>query len=229
MGLYLLIPTFIVILISVLIVRAGAIALRMTGLDEKTANFQALSAFTRAGFTTRESEVIMAHPQRRSIISWLIILGNAGIVAVIVTGTSSIVSNTDYKLFIDIAALVIGIYIIYRLVKYTGFTRRWEGLIEDRLLHGRFFGKVPVEHLLHLTGGYGVVRVAVTGRMAADVGIEGGQLNLSGSLILGIERKGQWLANPGPQETVEAGDMLVLYGKLKDIEKYTVKNTANED
>ena len=54
MGLYLLIPTFIVIIVSVLIVRAGAIALRMTGLDEKTASFQALSAFTRAGFTTRE-------------------------------------------------------------------------------------------------------------------------------------------------------------------------------
>ena len=88
MGLYLLIPTFAVILLSVLIVRAGAIALRLTGLDEKTANFQALSAFTRAGFTTRESESVVSHPQRRTIVSWLIVLGNAGIVAVIVTGTS---------------------------------------------------------------------------------------------------------------------------------------------
>jgi hypothetical protein len=220
MGLYLLIPTFIVILVSVLIVRAGAIALRMTGLDEKTSNFQALSAFTRAGFTTRESETIMGHPQRRSIISWLIILGNAGIVAVIVTGTSSMVSTSDYKLAIDIAALVIGIYIIYRLVKYTGFTRRWESLIEDRLVRGRFFGRVPVEHLLHLMGGYGVVRVAVTGDMAASAGAAEGRFTFGGDLVLGIERKGQWLPNPGPQEKIAEGDTLVLYGNLAGIEKF---------
>ena len=85
MGLYLLIPTFVVILVSILIVRAGAVALRLTGLDPKTANFQALSAFTRAGFTTRESELVVNHPRRRTIVTWLIVLGNAGIVAVIVT------------------------------------------------------------------------------------------------------------------------------------------------
>jgi Trk-type K+ transport system membrane component len=49
-GLYLLLPTFLVIILSLLVVRAGAIALAMTGMDEKKARFQALSAFTRTGF-----------------------------------------------------------------------------------------------------------------------------------------------------------------------------------
>jgi hypothetical protein len=217
MGLYLLIPTFIVIIISVLIVRAGATALRLTGLDEKTANFQALSAFTRAGFTTRESETIMSHPQRRSIISWLIILGNAGIVAVIVTGTSSLASTSDYRLAIDIVALSLGVYIIYRLARHSGFTRRWESFIEDRLLKGRFFRKVPVEHLLRLPGGYGIVRIAVTGEAMKNSLQEAKEA--SGLSILGIERGGQWVPNAGPEEAAE-GDTMVISGSLSWIENF---------
>jgi hypothetical protein len=227
MGLYLLIPTFVVILVSVLIVRAGAIALRMTGLDAKTANFQALSAFTRAGFTTRESETIMSHPQRRSIISWLIILGNAGIVAVIVTGTSSLASSSDYKLAIDIAALIIGVYIIYRLIQSTGLTHRWENLIENRFLRGRFFGRIPMEHLLHLTGNYGIIRVAATDRLFRGNRIKNGHLTASNFSILGIERSGQWMPNPGQDESINEGDTLVLYGPLKEMESFFgAKRTA---
>ena len=75
-GLYLLLPTLLVIIISFLVIRAGTIALMMTGMDRKKASFQALSAFTRAGFTTREAEAVVNNPQRRRIITWLIILGN---------------------------------------------------------------------------------------------------------------------------------------------------------
>jgi hypothetical protein len=219
MGLYLVIPTFIVILISVLIVRAGAIALRLTGLDEKTANFQALSAFTRAGFTTRESELVVGHPQRRSIVSWLIILGNAGIVAVIVTGTSSLASSTDYKLAIDIAVLAIGIYIIYKVARHTGLTRRWESLIENRFLKGKFFSRIGAEHLLHLPGGYGVARVAAIERPLFTGGSVRDKLAARGFVVLGIERQDKFISSPGKEESISEGDSLILYGSLSEMDK----------
>jgi hypothetical protein len=220
MGLYLLIPTFAVILLSVMIVRAGAIALRMTGVDQKTANFQALSAFTRSGFTTRESETVVSHPQRRAIVSWLIILGNAGIVAVIVTGTSSLASSTDYRLAINIAALVVGIYIIYRLIKHTGLTRRWENLVENRLLRIRFLRRIPVEHLLPLSGGYGVSRIPITEESHfADVSLKD-KLAAGGFILLGIERQGRWIPNPRAEESIIADDSLIVYGVLSKMEKF---------
>jgi hypothetical protein len=49
------------------------------------ARFQALSAFSGTGFTTREAERIVNHPRRRKIVIYLIMLGNAGIVSVIAT------------------------------------------------------------------------------------------------------------------------------------------------
>jgi Trk-type K+ transport system membrane component len=93
MGIYLILPTLMIILFFFLIVRAGAIALMMTGMDQRRARFQALSLFSGTGFTTREAETIVNHPQRRQIATWLMILGNAGIVTVIVTATSSLVTS----------------------------------------------------------------------------------------------------------------------------------------
>jgi Trk-type K+ transport system membrane component len=218
MGLYLLIPTFIVIIVSVLIVRAGAIALRMTGLDEKTASFQALSAFTRAGFTTRESESVIGHPQRRTIISWLIILGNAGIVAVIVTGTSSLATTTDYRLAINIAVLGLGIYIIYRLTKLRPFTHKWQRFVENRFIRGKLFGFVrPLDHLTHLPGSYGIARTTITG----DSPFAGGPLGgiPEDIKVLGIERVGKWLPNPGPDDDIADGDSLIVYGRLNVMER----------
>jgi len=79
-GLYFLLPTLLVVFISFLVIRAAAVALMMTGLDEKRAKFQALSAFSGTGFTTKEAESVINHPRRRRIVTWLMILGNAGIV-----------------------------------------------------------------------------------------------------------------------------------------------------
>ena len=62
-GMYFLFPTLLAILISFLFVRAASIALMMTGLEKKKARFQALSAFSGTGFTTKEAEAIVNHPQ----------------------------------------------------------------------------------------------------------------------------------------------------------------------
>jgi len=45
-GLYFLLPTLFIILASFLMVRTAAIALMMTGMEEKGLSFQALSAFS---------------------------------------------------------------------------------------------------------------------------------------------------------------------------------------
>jgi hypothetical protein len=161
-GIYLLVPTLLTIFISFLVVRAGAIALMMTGMDQEKARFQALSAFSRAGFTTREGELVVNNPRRRRIITWLIILGNAGLVAVIVTATSSIAISQGYHVPITIVALIAGGFALYMLVNRTGFARRWEGFIENRLVKAHILEEGTTEDLLHLIEGYGLARVIIT-------------------------------------------------------------------
>jgi hypothetical protein len=138
-GLYFLLPTLLVIFLSFLIVRAGAVALMITGMEEKKARFQALSAFSGTGFTTREAESVVNHPQRRRIVSGLIILGNAGIVTVIVTSTSSLVTSKTHHLPFIPLILVVGISLIYIVGKNKGLIRRWEAFVKNRFMKREIF------------------------------------------------------------------------------------------
>ena len=215
-GLYFLVPTLLVIFVSFLIVRAAAIALMMTGMDRKRAVFQALSAFSGTGFTTKEAEFVVNHPIRRRIVSWLMILGNAGIVTVIITATSSIVTSEGYILSIDVLILLVGLYLIYRVATHKGFIRRWESFIEDKLVKSTAFEEGATEDLLHLLEGYGLVRAIITenspfiGNSLSESG-----LSEKGLLVLGIERGKNWIPIPKPKETIIAGDRIVVYGSLE--------------
>ena len=80
----------IMILISFVIVRIGAIAFQLTGLEWSLAKFQSLSCFTGTGFTTQEAELITTDKQRRRIASVLMVLGNGGLVVMIATFANSL-------------------------------------------------------------------------------------------------------------------------------------------
>jgi len=67
-----------VLIVSFIIVRIGAIAFQLTGIEWSLAKFQALSCFTATGFTTKESELITSDLRRRRIATVLIVFGHAG-------------------------------------------------------------------------------------------------------------------------------------------------------
>jgi hypothetical protein len=215
-GIYFLLPTLFVVFVSFLVVRAAAIALMMTGLDENRAKFQALSAFSGTGFTTREAESVIGHPKRRRIITWLMILGNAGIVTVIVTGTSSLAGSKGYQIPINLVILAAGIFAIYRIATHRGFIKRWESYIEDRIVRTRSFEEEPTEDLLHFTEGFGMVRgIVQEGSPLLGKTLSALALSEKGVLVLGIERGNSWIPTPRPDEVVSGGDRVVVYGVLK--------------
>ena len=215
-GLYFLLPTLLAVLISFLAVRAGAIALMMTGLDQQRARFQALSAFTGTGFTTREAERVTNHPLRRRIVSWLMVLGNAGIVTVIVTVTTSLVTSRGSTVPLNLLVLVVGLYLIYRAVGHTGLMRRWERFMEDRLQAFEAFEEEATEDLLRLIEGYGLVRVIVRedSPLVCDA-LKECRLTEREVLVLGIERGRVWIPVPKAEEAIKRGDRLVMYGPLE--------------
>ena len=218
-GLYLLVPTLLSIFLSFLIVRAGAIALMMTGVERERANFQALSAFSRAGFTTREAEMVINNPRRRRIISWLIILGNAGLVAIIVTATSSIATSRGYQLPVAILVIILGIFVLYLLVNRTGFRRKWESFIENRLIKSRFIQDVT-EELLDLTEGNGIIRVIIDkDSVFIDRSLSEITMPRNEYCIVGIQRGRSWISLPESQETINKGDRLLIYGNTNEIKR----------
>lgn len=194
----------------------------MTGMSYDKAKFQALSAFSGTGFTTHEAERVVNNARRRKIVSWLMVLGKAGIVTVIVTATSSFTLAEGLGVGVNVVVLLTGLGIIYAIARHTPFVRHWEEFAQQRLVRLKIFEEdATVDELLHISEGYGVARVQLQenssfiGKTLAE--INAGQEN---SFVLGIERDRKWLPTPRLTSKLMANDYMVIYGKLDELEAH---------
>ena len=198
---------------SYLIVRVAAVGLELTGIDRERANFQALSAFTNSGFTTRESEEMVRHPVRRRLISVLMILGHAGMVTTIGTFAASLLEGSVGRTALTIGVPVIAFGFVVRVLRMVGVTRRvHDGL--RRWLAARYDFLAPsTEEMLRVNEGFGVRKI----RIHADSPLAGRylrELDLKprGVQILAIERGDRFVPTPTGEDRLEGGDLLVVYG-----------------
>jgi Trk K+ transport system NAD-binding subunit len=218
-GVYYLVPMLVAVVASLLIIRAGAIALMMTGLNYDKAKFQALSAFTGTGFTTREAEQVVSNSRRRKIISWLMILGNVGVVTVIVTATSSFATARGLEVGLNVLVLIAGFGLIVVIARHAPFVRVWESFSRARLERFKIFDEdATVDEMLHIAEGYGVVRIRLL-ETSAFVGQHLSDINagLGHSFVLGIERDREWIPTPRLTRKLMVDDRLVIYGKVEDL------------
>lgn len=215
--------------LSLVIVRVATVGLAMTGLSPDLAQFQALSAFTGSGYTTRESEDIVNHPVRRRIVMHLMLLGNAGMAIVITSFVASVLKSEAAgswaaSLWARLLILAAGSLLILFLAN-----SRWLERISWKA--GRWalqrWGHLEVRdytNLLHLSRNYRVCELRVQPHdWLADRCLVDLQLANEGVLVLGIERRdGSYVGAPRGQTRVEVGDMLILYGRgdaLSDLDK----------
>ena len=201
-----------VILASFVCVRVGAVAFELTGIPWERAKFQALSAFSNCGFTTRETEDIVEHPLRRRIATQLIILGNAGVVTTIATFASALVATDVTRAALHLLLVSSAVGLIAWLAKRPFLAQRVR-LVVQRWLSKRAAFQPSAEALLRVDEGYGVTRLFLpasspaVGRARSELEARGPKLQ-----ILAIERDEQFVPIPEGQERLRAGDAVVVYG-----------------
>jgi hypothetical protein len=128
----------IMIFVSFVAVRIGAIAFQLTGLEWSLAKFQSLSCFTGTGFTTQEAELITGDRQRRRIASILMVLGNAGFVVMIATFANSLRPQQIFQEKLALASSFFGPRVFAALDKsaghHPGCARHIQNLQEPEIL-----------------------------------------------------------------------------------------------
>jgi hypothetical protein len=224
-----------VLVVSFIIVRIGAIAFQLTGLEWSMAKFQAISCFTSTGFTTKEAEQIAANPQRRRIASTLMVLGHAGLVTMIATLVNSLRAQEvmEQKFLkpilrldlppvlvqlIHLLILIAGVYLIYKFFTNTIIAKKMTDILRKRVIKRKSTKPISSEELLVATGGYGVATV----RIREDHPILGKPLSESGLRkedisVLAILRNSETMPNPKPDMKILKGDELICFGKLEHI------------
>lgn len=244
-----LILFFIVIIVSFIAVRIGAVAFELTGLEWSLAKFQAISCFTGTGFTTKEAELITGNPQRRRIASTLMILGNAGLVTLIATFANSLRSDVflpkltlpllrsllpsnfpNYLVpWLDLIIIVVCLYVLFRLLTHTKSAEKVTNFLRRNIISRQIIKPVSFEELVVATGGYGVSSLEVTeDSPILDKTILEAELRSYDIMLLAVERGGKIIPNPSADTKLLLGDRLICFGRLDNIRKelYSVPDTA---
>jgi hypothetical protein len=218
-----IISLLIVVFLSILITRIATIALTHTGMTREAAKFQARSAYTGAGFTTTESEMVVNHPVRRRIVLILILIGNAGIVAAVSSLILTFVSRDETvgDLALKVVLIIAGMVGLWTLASSKWVDRRLSRYMNRLLKRYTDLGVRDYDSLLHLAGEYRLAEMEVqeedwlNGKTLA-----GAQLRNEGINVLGIKKPdGVYIGTPDGETTVQKGDSLILYGRVGAIEE----------
>jgi len=211
-----IISLFIVLMLSMLVVRVSTVALTLTGLSRDLARFQSLSAFTGVGFTTSESEYVSQHPVRRRIISVVMLLGHAGVVAAISSLILSFLgSGGTREGILRFGLLLLGAGALLAVATSRWIDRRMSRVIAWALRRWTRLEIRDYAGLLHLFDEYTVREMEVE-KEGWVAGKKLSELCLpeEGTMVLGIQRAdGSYIGAPRGASRIYEGDVMILYGR----------------
>ena len=208
---------FVLMSLSIFVVRVASVALRLTGLEESTAKFQALSAVSGTGFTTSESETMVNYPVRRRIVTILMIIGNLGLVTVFATLVVSFV-HTDGEVGAVVAQLawLLGVLaLLWFLILNKRAERLMCASIGKILESTTLLGMRRFRRLLQVADGYSVCEHPVTDAwIDAHGALVASDFEELGLTVLAVRSASGELTNRfSSTGDLKLGDALLVYGR----------------
>ncbi|MDH3673683.1 MAG: hypothetical protein OES46_21415 [Gammaproteobacteria bacterium] len=216
------ISLLVILTLSAIAVRAGAVALWLTGLPEYMARFQATSAFTTTGFTTHQASLVVNHPDRRRIIIVLMILGNAGIVSVMAT---VILSYVNFEASVETLAqealwMTLGAAMFWVVGLSKWADRHTTRFIRWCLRGMRRLDSERMESILLLPNGYQVAAIMIgDGNETVSDLLSGARVAGRQVIVLGVLHSDDtYTSAPVEDVHAQAADRVLLYGRTRDLE-----------
>ena len=224
-----IVALLVTVTITLLTTRIATVALMVTGLSRESARFQARSALTGVGFTTRESEKVTLHPVRRRVIMILMLFGNAGIVTLTAALLGSMVmTTTRSELISNMSLLVLGLLILWLISTSHWIDRRLSRIIFWSLRRWTSLDVSDYVGLLHVAAGYTVTEMAVEpGDWLVGQSLAEAALPREGVLILGVQRPdGTYIGAPTAQTCLCENDILIIYGASERVRELNQRKSG---
>ena len=224
MNIYMAFTLFsLIVLLYWVITELFTIFFRFTGLPDERARFQVISLLTGCGFTTRESEIMIASRPRRRLARITMLFGyvfNVTIVSAFINVFLSlkVAQVEDYVLVVLIPLAVVAIIFIFiRVPAIRAWGDRQLEKLADRLIRGEagntvmlldYIGKdtIALVTLHMIPEEYQDVPLAKTG-LRADTGI----------LVMLVEQEGGKASPAGADTVFRVGDKLTVFGDYATI------------
>jgi hypothetical protein len=209
-----------ILIVSAVLVRVAAFALELTGMGWEESKFQALSAFTNSGFTTREAEQVVTHPVRRRIVTGLILVGNAGLVTAIGTFAGTFMREDVETAFMNLAMLVGAVAFLFLITRWHAPMNLMRRVMERWMKKVFDFQPPNVGQLLRLDEGFQLTRIELTeDSPAANKALQAIDLKSWKVQVLAIESGGEFNPVPRGRDRLIPGDAVIVYGATDAVQK----------
>jgi len=188
----------------------------MTGVSKELARFQARSAFTGVGYTTREAERMMDYPARRRILMTLMLVGNAGIITAVSSLVLSFVDVQGLEALERLLWVVGGVVALWLVALSKWVEKQMHRMVHWLLRRGTDLEIVDYTSLLRVSSDYSVRELKVEeGDWLARRELRELGLTDEGVVVLGIVRhdSGHYVGAPQPGAELYPGDVAILYGR----------------
>ena len=167
-----------VLLLTLILARIASTALVLTGMSREAARFQARSALTGTGFTTREAESVVDHPVRRRIIMGLMLLHYAGLAGAVSSLVLSFTwAQSTHEALLRIGTIAGGLLVLWLLARSRVVDRVMVHGISWALNRWTDLSAHDFVSLLDLEGDYTIREIRVgansclDGRMIGETGV----------------------------------------------------------
>ncbi|MEP6019215.1 MAG: hypothetical protein ABJ251_12145 [Paracoccaceae bacterium] len=191
----------IILAVSLIVVRIGGTALRLTGMSLDAARFQSISALTGTGFTTQEAETTMHHPVRRKVLIGLMFTGHLGVVSLASAVILGLSSTQDGAVVWTILYMLLAVIVICAVAMSDAFDRLVCGVISVALKRVGWFD--DGQHLVLMELPDGTQMAEHTAQNDCTVDPSG-----LGLTVLQLNN----IPQPSEEVRLQAGDRILCFG-----------------
>ena len=227
--------------IYLFVIEVFSVAFKLTGLATKKIKFQVASLFTSTGFTTAESELIVTNVRRRKIA--IICMYTSHIFSVVIMGLlinliMSVISSISSKQTITAETFTawyayvfyvsLALFLLVVFLKIPPINRRFQRFLERiGLKLSRANRQNNIVTVIDLYGKNAVAEIFLNQvpEFAKDVPLHEMKLNKKYSINILVIKRGQRTIEVSKDTMFAQGDIIIVFGLIKDIEAAFLGNS----
>lgn len=218
----------ILIIVYQVLIEVFTILYRINGINVEISRFQVISLLTGTGYTTNESEAMMITKKRRKLTQGIMFFSyifNVTIVSTFVTifTFTSDVTKQELPVCIGLTLFIIVFLLLFNKTKFV------KKLIDKLVMNIVNHKKIKKENFLFVYDTYGnkvIAEIELKYLKASMKNKTVEQMELKNKYhiqLLVIKRKEQTISEIYPDTTIQEGDTVVVFGKMKDIKNAFIK------
>ena len=217
------------IIVYIVISDIITIFFRLTGMTEERARFQVISLLTNSGFTTRESEAVVANKIRRRLARATMLFGYAFTVTIVSTTVNFFMTlgKGELEALLVWIPVLLAVLVAFHLIRRSVFLRtKFDGWIEcigNRLMFG------PDANPIVLLEDYGDMVVAhiflhQVPKILQEIPLKHSEIMSKYNIMIMMVKNQNGEATQATADTVlKPNDIIMVLGRRKDILEVFVK------